>query len=241
LAREAEPGFDAIVVAGGDGTFNAVVNGLRSSQVPVGVLPLGTANVLARDLGLPRDSEQMAGLIAAGPTSPVWPGRIGSRAFVMMASAGFDSEIVAAVRPGLKRRTGRLAFAWAILVRLWRYRASELLVRADGLEYRVAGVVAAKGRHYAGPFVVAPGAKLSEPTLELVLLRAGGRFAVLRYAIALVFGLIPRVSGITILRVREALVLGEPGVPVQADGEIVGYLPVRIGVADEPLLLIRPG
>ncbi|MBV9585024.1 MAG: hypothetical protein JO213_09095 [Alphaproteobacteria bacterium] len=115
------------------------------------------------------------------------------------------------------------------------------MVRADGLEYRVAGVVAAKGRYYAGPFVVAPGAKLSEPTLELVLLRAGGRFAVLRYAIALGFGLIAHVPGITILRVREALVFGEASLPVQADGEIVGRLPVTIGVADKPLLLIQPG
>jgi diacylglycerol kinase (ATP) len=241
LAREAERGFDAIVAAGGDGTVNAVVNGLQSSRMPVGVLPLGTANVLARELGLPRDPEQLAGLIAAGPVSSVWPGRIGNRAFMMMASAGFDSEIVAAVRPGLKRRAGRLAFAWAILVRLWRYRGSELLVRADGLEYRVAGVVAAKGRHYAGPFIVAPGAKLSEPTLELVLLRASGRFAVLRYALALGFGFVPRLPGVTILRVREALVFGEPSVPVQADGEIVGHLPVTIGVADEPLLLVEPG
>ncbi|MBV9968016.1 MAG: diacylglycerol kinase family lipid kinase [Alphaproteobacteria bacterium] len=241
LAREAERGFDAIVAAGGDGTVNAVVNGLQRSQVAVGVLPLGTANVLARELGLPRNPEQLAGLVAAGRVSPVWSGRIGNRAFAMMASAGFDSEIVAAVRPGLKRRIGWLAFVFAILVRLCRYRASALVVRADGLEYRVAGVVAAKGRYYAGPFVVAPGAKLSEPTLELVLLRAGGRFAVLRYAIALGFGLIAHVPGITILRVREALVFGEASLPVQADGEIVGRLPVTIGVADKPLLLIQPG
>ena len=240
LAGQAEPGFDAIVAAGGDGTISAVVNGLRDRAVPFGVLPLGSANVLAREIRLPRAPEALASLITTGPVSPIWPGRVGERAFVMMASAGFDSEIVAALSPELKRRVGRLAFAWGFLVRLWHCPACELTVRADGVEYRAAAVVAAKGRHYAGPFVVAPGADLAEPVLELVLLDRRGRWAMLRYATALFLGRVPRLGDIAIVRARQASVAGNRALPVQADGEIVGELPITLAVADRPLLLIRP-
>jgi len=240
LAGQAEPGFDAIVAAGGDGTISAVVNGLGGRAVPFGVLPLGSANVLAREIRLPRAPEALASLVVTGPASPIWPGRVGNRAFVMMASAGFDSEIVAALSPELKRRVGRLAFAWGFLVRLWHCPACELTVRADGVEYRAAAVVAAKGRHYAGPFVVAPGADLAEPVLELVLLDRRGRWAMLRYATALFLGRVPRLGDIAIVRARQASVAGNRALPVQADGEIVGELPIALAVADRPLLLIRP-
>ena len=240
LAGQAEPGFDAIVAAGGDGTISAVVNGLGDRAVPFGVLPLGSANVLAREIRLPRAPEALASLITTGPVSPIWLGRVGERAFVMMASAGFDSEIVAALSPELKRRVGRLAFAWGFLVRLWHCPACELTVRADGVEYRAAAVVAAKGRHYAGPFVVAPGADLAEPVLELVLLDRRGRWAMLRYATALFLGRVPRLGDIAIVRARQASVAGNRALPVQADGEIVGELPIALAVADRPLLLIRP-
>ncbi len=240
LAGQAEPGFDAIVAAGGDGTISAVVNGLGGRAVPFGVLPLGSANVLAREIRLPRAPEALASLVVTGPASPIWPGRVGNRAFVMMASAGFDSEIVAALSPELKRRVGRLAFAWGFLVRLWHCPACELTVRADGVEYRAAAVVAAKGRHYAGPFVVAPGADLAEPVLELVLLDRRGRWAMLRYATALLLGRVPRLGDIAIVRARQASIAGNRALPVQADGEIVGELPITLAVADRPLLLIRP-
>ena len=240
LAGQAEPGFEAIVAAGGDGTISAVVNGLGGRAVPFGVLPLGSANVLAREIRLPRAPEALASLVVTGPASPIWPGRVGNRAFVMMASAGFDSEIVAALSPELKRRVGRLAFAWGFLVRLWHCPACELTVRADGVEYRAAAVVAAKGRHYAGPFVVAPGADLAEPVLELVLLDRRGRWAMLRYATALFLGRVPRLGDIAIVRARQASVAGNRALPVQADGEIVGELPIALAVADRPLLLIRP-
>ena len=136
LAREAESDFDAIVAAGGDGTLNAVVNGLIGSPTPIGVLPLGTVNVLAREIGLPRRSEELASLIVESPVRAIWPGRIAGRAFLMMASAGFDSETVAAVHPVLKARAGRFAFAWAAFVRLWNYRPCELVVQTDGVETR---------------------------------------------------------------------------------------------------------
>jgi diacylglycerol kinase (ATP) len=240
LAREAEPDFEIIVAAGGDGTLNAVVNGMAAAPRAVALLPLGTANVLAREIGLPRDPERLATLIAAGPARPIWPGRVAGRLFLTMASSGFDAEVVAAINPRLKHHVGRLAFAWAIVVCLWRYRACELSVRVDGVDYRAATVIAAKGRFYAGPFVIAPRASLAEPMLDLVLLHHAGRFAVLRYLAVLLLGGVGQCKDITVLRSREALVSAAEPAPVQADGEIVGRLPVLIGIADDPLRLVQP-
>jgi diacylglycerol kinase (ATP) len=245
LAREAEPEFEIIVAAGGDGTLNAVANGAVANGMagvarPLALLPLGTANVLARAIGLPRRAELLAGLIAAGPARPIWPGRVGDRLFLTMASSGFDAETVAAVNPRLKRYVGRLAFAWAIVVCLWRYRPCPLVVRIDGTDHRAAAVIAAKSRYYAGPYVIAPRASLAEPMLDLVLLQRSGRLAVLRYLAALLLGLIPRRGDVLFLRSRNASVSGADWVPVQADGEIVARLPVLIGVAEQPLHLVQP-
>ncbi len=240
LARAAEADFDIIVAAGGDGTLNAVVNGMEAAKRAVAFLPLGTANVLAREIGLPRDPERLADLIAAGPARPIWPGRVGDRLFLTTASSGFDAEVVAAVNPRLKRCLGRLAFAWAILGCLWRYRACELAVRVDGVEHRAAAVIAAKGRFYAGAYVIAPRANLAEPILDLVLFQRSGRLAVLRYLAALLLGRVARRKDIRFLRSRAALVSAAEAVPVQADGELIARLPVLIAIAEEPLRLVQP-
>jgi diacylglycerol kinase (ATP) len=244
LAREAGPEFDILVAAGGDGTINAIVNGMAVNSAaaprPLALLPLGTANVLAREIGLPRRPELLAELIAAGPARPIWPGRVGDRLFLVMASTGFDAETVAAVNPRLKRYAGRLAFAWAIVVCLWRYRACELRVRVDGADYRAATLVAAKGRFYAGSHVIAPRANLAEPMLDLVLFQRSGRLMVLCYLAALLFGRVPRRRDVTFLRSRSALVSGADALPVQADGEIVARLPVLIALAEQPVQLVRP-
>jgi len=240
LAREAEAAFDILVAAGGDGTLNAVVNGVAAAPRTVGLVPLGTANVLARDIGLPRDPERLAALIAKGPARPIWPGCVAGRLFLTMASSGFDAETVAAVNPRLKQHLGRAAFAWAIVVCLWRYRGCELSIRIDGVEHSAATVIAAKGRCYAGPHVIAPRADLAEPMLDLVLLHRSGRFAVLRYLAALLLGGVAQCRDITVLRAREASVSAVEAVPVQADGEIVARLPVLIGIAEAPLSMVRP-
>jgi YegS/Rv2252/BmrU family lipid kinase len=240
LARGATPEFDVVVAAGGDGTINAVANGLVGAPCALALLPLGTANVLAREIGLPQDPERLAELIATGSARPVWPGRVGERIFLTAASSGFDAGIVAAVNPRSKRRFGRVAFAWAILRGVVRHRACELVVSVDGLEHRAATVIAARSRRYAGPYVIAPQASLDEPMLTLLLFRNSGRLAVLRYLWALLCGRLAECDDVGSLQCRAAAVSAPEPIPVQADGELVGCVPVALGIAEQPLYLIRP-
>jgi diacylglycerol kinase family enzyme len=240
LAREAVATVDVIVAAGGDGTLNAVANGMAGSKTPFAALPLGTANVLACEIGLPWQAERLAALIATAPVRPVWLGQVGDRLFLTTASSGFDSEVVSGINPRFKRHFGRLAFVWAIAVGLWRYRAADISVMIDGVAHHAATVIACKGRCYAGPFVIAAEADPAEPMLDFVLFRRAGRLAALRYLAALPFGRLPRRRDILFLHGREAFVSAAEPLPLQADGEIVGCLPMRFAVAAQPLLLIRP-
>ena len=243
LAREAEPEFDAIVAAGGDGTVGAVVNGLPASlrhTVALGVIPLGTVNLLAREIGLPRDPELLARAIASGPVRPAWPAQVGERLFMVVASCGFDAETVAIVDPARKTRVGRLAFAPALLKTLWQGRRHALSVAIDGQIEPAATVIVAKGRYYAGPFVLARSAAVTEPVLQAVLLRSGGRAAVMRYLAAGCGGVLHRLRDVEIRQCTTISIAGEDAAPVEADGEIVGTVPVIIAVAQHPLRLIWP-
>ncbi len=246
LAREADPAFDLIVAAGGDGTVNEVANGIFAASRPLAVLPLGTGNVLANEIGLPRDPRRLARVIADGMPKPIWPGRAGDRLFLAMIGIGFDAEVLGALDPCMKRRIGKLAFIWAILLCLARYRRSEFIVSTEGGADRVASAIVTTGRLYAGRFVIAPDARLDVPLLHIVLFRRAGRLAVLRYLGAMLLGRLHRLADVSILTVRRASVAAGqaaaagPSV-VETDGEIRGRLPLAIGIAASPLLLVQPG
>jgi diacylglycerol kinase (ATP) len=245
LAREAEPAFDLIVAAGGDGTANEVVNGLAGSSRPMAVLPLGTGNVLANEIDLPRKPAELARVIAEAPPRPIWPGRVGDRLFVAMTGVGFDAEVVGLLDHSLKRRIGKLAFAWAILSCLRRYRRREFIVDAEGGIYRAASVIIAKGRLYAGRFVIAPEARLADPLLHIVLFRRAGRLAALRYLGAMMLGILHRLSDVSIVTAGKiSVAAGEPDWDrlslVEIDGEIDGRLPIVVEIAERPLLLVSP-
>lgn len=246
LARAAEPEFDLVVAAGGDGTVHEVANGLANghggASCVLGVLPLGTANVLANELGLPRHPKRLAALLAQAVPQPIWPGRmdgqIPDRLFLCMAGIGFDAAVVARVDPHCKRRFGRLAFLWAILECLARHRPGEFPILIDGAEHRAGAAVIAKTRFYAGRFVLAPAARAGEPLFHVVLFPSGRRRAVLRILLAMALGVLHRMPGVLVIPASRISLPDSGTWPVQADGEIVAE-PVRsVTLAKEPLLVL---
>jgi YegS/Rv2252/BmrU family lipid kinase len=230
LAREAvEAGCELVVAAGGDGTVNEVANGLAetASALALGVIPLGTANVFAHNLGLPR-----------APAAPFLPGRVNGRLFVAVAGIGFDARVVAGVDTGLKHRVGKAAYLWQSLIELGRGRARSFRVRLRGEELWAAGLVALRGPHYGGGFTMAPRAGPGRPDFALCCLAGGGRSDILRQGLALGLGRFHRLAGLTHFRTTAAEVLGPADEPIQADGDLVGHLPASIDMARAPIRLV---
>ena len=246
LARTARAeDYDRIVVAGGDGTINEAINGLADRRLPLAVVPLGTANVLAAEIGLGVAASNVARAIAEGSAAAVALGRISSRdgqvrRFSMMAGVGFDAHVVARVDPVLKRWTGKFAYVLASLRQIVAYRDRIYDVTVDGRRTRAASVIVAKGHFYGGRFVVAPDARLDEPCVHVCLFGRSGRWHAIRYAAALLFGRLHRLPDVTLVRALKVEVAGPAGEPVQVDGDLDGQLPVVIDIDDRALRLAMP-
>jgi diacylglycerol kinase (ATP) len=252
LARAADPArVDAVVAAGGDGTVNEVVNGLARSSLPLGILPLGTANVVAGEIGLPSRPMDVARILAFAPARPVWPGEAwaegaaAGRRFLIMAGVGFDADVIERLNLPLKRRLaklglGKLAYVASIMGRLRDYRPCSYRAELDGVAIDGASLVAAKAHLYGGRFVLAPAARLDDPRFHVVLFGRGGRGAALGYMAAMAAGMLPRCPSVRIVPAREVRLSEPPGAGVQIDGDIHVRLPVTLRIAATPLQLIQP-
>jgi YegS/Rv2252/BmrU family lipid kinase len=243
----AAAGYDVVVAAGGDGTIREVINGLAGipDAPPLAILPLGTANVLAVEIGLSSDPAALADTIAAGAGQPICLGRIRGQTgrgtvFTAMAGVGFDAHVVAGVDLGLKRILGKGAYVAEAFRQLVAYRFPRYRVVADGRAYEAASVIVANGRHYAGRYVCAPAAAIAEPLLHVCLFDSGGRLATLRYMVALQTGRLAARPDYRIVPARHVTIEAPAGEPVQADGDIVAHLPVDIDVVPGALRLVMP-
>jgi YegS/Rv2252/BmrU family lipid kinase len=233
---------DRLIVAGGDGTVNEVVNGLAklAAPPPLAIVPLGTANVLAAELGLALAPKAIARAILDGPVRRVSLGEMNGRRFVLMAGVGFDAAVVATVDVALKRRVGRLAYVLASLAQLAKGSFRSYTIVADGETYTAHSAVMALAQHYAGPWIISHSAGLDQPSFQLCLFERAGRAAVARYAFALMRGRLEQENGFRIVAASALTVTGVEGEPVQADGDIVAQLPATLSVTPEALQLVFP-
>jgi len=242
IAQDADPArHDVVIAAGGDGTINEVVNGLANVLLPLAIIPLGTANVLAVEIGLRTDPASVAETLARGVPRPIALGAANGRRFIVMAGIGFDARVVDEVSVPLKRWLGKGAYVAAFLHQLLAFPFPTYRVRVDGTERQAASVILANGRFYAGRFVVAPDADLRLPHLEVCLFARRGRLAAIGYGLALIAGRLPRLKSFRIVSAaRRVEIAGPQGAPVQGDGDIIARLDVVIDVLPDALQLVFP-
>lgn len=241
LARAITPGsYDVVAACGGDGTVNEVINGLEGKDIALGIIPLGTANVLAEEIGLVRTTEKIAAALAEGPIRTVHVGRANGRRFTMMAGIGFDAVVVSRVSLKLKKWLGPLAYVWESIKQAAQYGFQRHEVTIDGVSYHPVSMVACKGRRYGGPFIAAPDASLGEDKFHVVLMNGRGWLSVVRYGLALALGRLAAWKDVQLVAGREVIVRGGAGQPVQADGDIVATLPLRIALDPDPIRLVYP-
>lgn len=220
--------FDAVLIAGGDGTINEAINGLQHTDIPIGIIPTGTANVMACELNMPQKPEAVANMLASAAPRTVHTGSLNNRKFIMMAGAGFDAHVVAAVTPALKRSLRKMAYVLKSLILLFRFSCPPYQITIDGRDYSAASVVIANGHYYGGKYVCAPDAKLSDPDLHVCLFKRQGRLAAATYALWLLLGRLHKRGDVEIVRGHDIRLAGPHNDPVQADGDIAGHLPVHI-------------
>lgn len=250
--RAVEEGFDTVIAAGGDGTLNEVLNGLGDApegftRARLGVLPLGTVNVFARELRIPTRPEPAWEVLRRGHETTIdlpclVTGEAENRTslyFAQLAGAGLDSRAIQLVSWSLKKKLGPLAYVFAGL----RAMSQELpsLTVSDGTRH-VSGqlVLVGNGRLYGGQFLLFPQADVTDGQLDvcvfprvnwLVLARCGTRL--------LLTGKVPE-NAVARLRAKSFTILGDASMHAEVDGELAGPLPARFTVRPRALRVLVP-
>ncbi|MCL5024841.1 MAG: diacylglycerol kinase family lipid kinase [Nitrospirae bacterium] len=242
--RAAMSGASFIIAAGGDGTFNEVINGIAKTDVRMAILPMGTTNVLAKELGVPED---VRGAIRVALTGEVHSVSLGSiaftrglspavRYFCLMAGIGFDGEAVFGVNATLKRCSGKGAYVMSGIKTLMRYSPELLTFVIDGKSVTGYGAIIGKASKYGGNFRVTPDASLMSPDLSICVMQGGKRMDIMRYAFGVLTGRHLRYRDIVCLRTDSVAVEGRAR--IQVDGDYLGTTPARVSVVPDSLRLV---
>ncbi|MGQ0672849.1 MAG: diacylglycerol/lipid kinase family protein [Hyphomicrobium sp.] len=232
-------GFDAVIAAGGDGTFRALAKTL-GPRLPIGFLPMGTGNVLACEIRLPRGPAAIAEVFMHGPAIGIEGARANGEPFFLMAGAGFDGDVIGRLDTGLKRRIGKAAYVGPVLGALGRKRPG-LQVEVDGVAHEAGWVVVAKSRCYGGSFVIAPKAGLLVPHLVAVLFKSRSRVVRLRQLLALGSGLLTSDPGVEMIDCASVRIVSEEPAPVEIDGDPFAATPLEVLAGGPRASLIVPG
>jgi len=244
-ARAARNGSSDVIVAGGDGTINEAIQGVAGTKARLAIIPRGTANVLARELGLPLDEEQAAVVAARGKSRRIHLGLAidettgVSRHFALMAGIGLDASIVRRVQPSLKKRIGKGAFWVSGLSHLATWSPHPFTLEIDGREYAATFAAIGKGPRYGGDLAITPGARLDQPEFEVCMINTSSRIRYLRLLSHALREGMPRDKA-EVQFVKTTKILARGDAPVQIDGELIGGLPMRFEIAPESLEVIVP-
>lgn len=234
---------DLILAVGGDGTVNSVAAAAYRTGLPVGLIPAGTANDLARTLGLPLDPAAAAQVILAGRQTPIDLGEVNGAFFFNVASLGLSVKLADKLSSTSKKRWGRLGYLWALLRALAEARPfSAAITGEDGhtIVVKTLQIAVGNGRHYGGGMVVEQGAEINDGQLDLYslefkavwkLLTIAGSFPTGRH------GLSPEVRT---LRGRQFKIATRRPRPINMDGELLGATPAIFTVHPAALRMIVP-
>ena len=260
--RAAADGADAIFACGGDGTIHDVLQGVVGSQAAIGIIPMGTANTLAHDLGIPGSPLGAARALLSAEARRMAVGRVAyqdfsaqqqSRYFTVTAGVGLDAHLFHALSKMTKQRLGMLAY-YAKATQIWlthemQFFPVEFLAPAGERRLEaVTQLLAVRIAQFGGLLrELAPGAGLSSPDLRLVLFKTDSRLRMLRYVLQGIFRSklrnVPGIEAVCAERVHcraLAPASGGPPIYVEADGELLGTVPAEISIVPRALTLLVP-
>ena len=233
-------GCKTIVAAGGDGTVNEVLNGIDPARCTLGILPVGTMNVLALELGISPDLERALAVIRAGRRRKIDLGYANDRRFIQLAGVGLDAEIVRKTHPEAKRAWG----PWSYLLTAAQLIASpaptlKVRIPRHG-EKKGALVLIGNGRHYGGPFRFFPKANMSDGLMDVCIFPKSGPLDLLWYLQAVLMGGPDTLPEVEYLQVSAFSVEAEEKVALEVDGEYGGETPVQFRLEKKGVEVIVP-
>jgi len=242
IARQAvEEGFSRIVAAGGDGTVNQVANGIAGSNAALGLLPLGTVNVLAMELGLPStDLERCWEIIRGTHIRLVDLASANKKHFVQLAGVGLDAQVVKETSLALKRSFGPLSYLISAAQIAARQPPKLSIQSEDSPVDEGSFVLIGNGRLYGGPFPFFKHAVINDGLLDVVVFKRLGYLEIVKYLQDVVFSSDIRAPEIEYFQSRRIRITSEQDVPVEVDGELAGNCPVDFRIKKKALRVLAP-
>jgi YegS/Rv2252/BmrU family lipid kinase len=237
--RGIEEGFEKIVAAGGDGTINEVVNGLAGTSATLGLLPIGTMNVFATELGLPVHNLELCwDIIKADSTRAVDLPKANQKFFVQLAGVGLDAQVVKETSSQLKRNFGPVSYLISA-VQIAARKPPRLFIQSDDATIDEGSfVLVGNGRLYGGPFPFFKHAVIDDGLLDVIVFKRLGYLEIIKYLQDVIFSSEIRVPEIEYFQTRRLRVESDQSVPVELDGELVGNCPVEFSLSERSLRVL---
>jgi YegS/Rv2252/BmrU family lipid kinase len=236
-------GFDLVVAAGGDGTVSDVIDGLVQDPKPLGIIPTGTGNLIARELGIPQDVEGAIAVIASAPRSRTIDAmRISGRVFVLNASVGISASVIGHTTSKNKHRFGRVAYLGAAILKMFALRPRYIVVAVDGLAHEYRAVEAAImncGMLARALYPKGPEISIDDGHLDVWILGLRTIRDYPRYVRGVVSGR-PIDLARFITAERSVSIRSTVPLPVQADGDIIGTTPVLVELLRDAVTVLVP-
>jgi diacylglycerol kinase (ATP) len=233
---------DLVIVGGGDGTLNAAIAGLVETKLPLGILPLGTANDLARTLEIPTALPQACEVIATGEIQNIDLGWVNGHYFFNVASLGLSVQITRKLNKEAKRRWGILAYALAAVQVLWQSRLFWADIQVDGQSHwvRTAQIAVGNGRHYGGGMTVAAEAAIDDQQLDVYSLEIQHWWQMIALLPAMRRGNQASWPWVHTFQGQEVQIVTRRGHAINTDGEITTSTPAQFRVIPNALSIICP-
>jgi YegS/Rv2252/BmrU family lipid kinase len=233
---------DCAIVGGGDGTLNAAAFGVIEAGLPLGVLPLGTANDLARTLGIPFDLDGAAQVIADGHTRKIDLGIVNGQPFFNVASLGLSAELAQQLTRDIKRRYGRLGYALVamkVLAQARPFRAT-ITSETESVRVRTLQIAVGNGRFYGGGNAVEKDAAIDDQHLDLYSLELERAWKLAFMARSFRYGEHGAWSEVRAVRAKEFDIRTRRPRPINADGEIVTQTPAHFSIRPCAVTVFAP-
>ena len=242
LISKHQEAVDFVIIAGGDGTLNFAVEALVETGLPLAILPLGTANDLAKTLGIPFNIEAACQAIASGKQHYIDLGCVNGKYFFNVASIGLSVEIARKLTKEVKLRWGVFAYAITALRTLLKSKLFNAEIRFEGRSETVKTLQIAigNGRHYGGGMTIAHDATIDDQRLDLYSLEIKHCWQLIGLVPALQFGKYEETFGIRALSGSEIEIFTTQAYPINTDGEVTSYTPAHFRVIPHALTVIIP-